>query len=153
MTVLHNKKQNSVKHSRRRMQVIGSVTCIAAGAVVHSLSGWYIKTPRNNSRLSCPQWVQELLDGHRDRFRDVHRLNRHVFEKLLDELKEKQAYNTRGTYLLKNNWQSSYTSVLLVYQITKLRIEYRGMQLPFQNMYLCHVLAAVNFNMELHTLS
>ena len=89
MTVLHNKKQNSIKHSHRRMQVIGSVTCIAAGAVIHSLSGRYIKTPRSNSRLSCPQWVQELLDGHRDRFRDVHKLNRHVFENLLDELKRK----------------------------------------------------------------
>ena len=51
MTVLRNKKQNSIKHSRRRMQVIniGSVACIAAGAVIHSLSGRYIKTPRNDS--------------------------------------------------------------------------------------------------------
>ena len=78
------------------MQVIGSVTCIAAGAVIHSLSGWYIKTPRNDSRLSCPQWVQELLDGHGDRFRAVLGLNRHVFEKLIDELKREASLQHSG---------------------------------------------------------
>ena len=100
MAITHSHKARHVRSQRyRHIQLICTIACASAGAVIQSIAGQYIKTPRNNSTLSCSQWVKELLDGHRDRFRDSLGLNKHVFKKLLSELQKRSGLcNTK--YLL-----------------------------------------------------
>ena len=46
-----------------------------------------VKNLENTSKLSGQAWVEELLEGHAGRFHMQFRMNKHVFLKLLDELK------------------------------------------------------------------
>ena len=61
----------------------------AAGKVALMLSGWYIKTPKNDSTQTGAQWLADLRNGHPDRFRDVFGLNKHIFTVLLRELQQR----------------------------------------------------------------
>ena len=76
-----------------------------------------------------------------------------VFEKLLDELKREVSLQHSRHLSAKEQ-----LAIFLYICITglsnhKAQDRIQGVQIPFQNMYLCHVLAVVNFNMELHALS
>ncbi|KAG1879749.1 hypothetical protein F4604DRAFT_1579098, partial [Suillus subluteus] len=46
----------------------------------------YNKTPKNTSKLTGQQWLNELLVGHPQHFYDAMRMNKHVFQALLHEL-------------------------------------------------------------------
>lgn len=69
------------------LRTIMLITTVSAGLAVHSLSGHYCKTPLNNSKLTGAEWVRELALGHPSRCRNSLGVNKHVFTKLLDELK------------------------------------------------------------------
>ena len=56
--------------------------CSSAASVIDSFKGNYIKTPRNNSKLTATKWINEILHGHPERFRSAFGLSKHVFERL-----------------------------------------------------------------------
>ena len=63
---------------------------ILAGAYAVYLVGLsYNKTPRNTSKLSGADWLDELLEGHDTRFYDNMGMNRHVYCWLLEILGKK----------------------------------------------------------------
>ena len=76
-----------------------------------------------------------------------------VFEKLLDELK-REACLQHSRHLSAKEQLAIFLYICTTgLSNHKAQDRIREVQIPFQNMYLCHVLAAVNFNMELHALS
>lgn len=58
------------------------------GTVVEYSSRFYNKEPYHNSALTGKAWVWELLTGHPDRIKCELGVRLHVFEKLLNKLKE-----------------------------------------------------------------
>ncbi|OAX37174.1 hypothetical protein K503DRAFT_647320, partial [Rhizopogon vinicolor AM-OR11-026] len=51
--------------------------------------------PKNTSKLTGQQWLNELLAGHHQRFYDAMGMNKHVFRVLLHELVRHGLHGTR----------------------------------------------------------
>ena len=86
----HKKTQQTQYHHRHALSkaiVLG--ICTSVGLLMNSLKGNYLKTRRNDSKMTCAHWVKELLQGHNGRFRSALGLRKHVFDKLLAELTRK----------------------------------------------------------------
>jgi hypothetical protein len=66
---------------------------IAAFIIMHTMmecmeiyASRFDKTPLHTSRLTGDQWVQELINGHEERFYNKMGMNNMVFTRLLDLL-------------------------------------------------------------------
>lgn len=94
MAPLRTEKQQLAKqwHRKQHHKQFGHLmlgAAFAAAAVVKKIASRYIKEPLNKSRLTGPEWVQELQDAHPSRFRDMMGMNKHVFHRLLEELERR----------------------------------------------------------------
>ena len=77
------------ENQRRRLVVIaGGITAIAAGAAVLAYASCFEKIAQHTSILTGQQWVDELCEGHPDRFKNEMGINKKVFNKLLRALEE-----------------------------------------------------------------
>ena len=72
------------------------VQTVVSAALIYGQT-YFFKEPYNTSSLSGEQWLQELLCGHPDRFWTQLGVNKHVFRRLVVELKNIGL--TRSKYL------------------------------------------------------
>lgn len=88
-TTMTKSLQVSVRaQQRHKLRTAVLVATIAGSAVVgHHMIPHLIKRPMYNSALSGQAWLQELLNGHPVRFHDTIGMSKHVFWKLLHELR------------------------------------------------------------------
>jgi hypothetical protein len=73
----------------QRRRVTRQLSLLAAAAALVYAQQHLLRQPYHTSVLSGRAWVQELLDGHERRMREVLGLHKHVFLKLLSELYSK----------------------------------------------------------------
>jgi hypothetical protein len=72
------------KHRRRAVALL---VATAAGVVTNYMTPSLFPTPMNTSVLKGMGWVRELLTGHPTQFYDAFAMPKHVFQKLVTELK------------------------------------------------------------------
>lgn len=70
---------------KKKAVAVAAALAAAVTAQRHALPH-YLKTPKNTSKLTGQQWLDELLEGHPQRFYDSMGMNKHVFRALLAEL-------------------------------------------------------------------
>lgn len=82
--------QNDTYCRRHQLSKIAILSiCASVTALSNYIKGYYIKTPRNDSKLSGSEWNHEILNGHGGRFRSAFGLSKHVFNRLLQILQSK----------------------------------------------------------------
>lgn len=79
---------------KRRAAAVAAVLA-AAVLMQQKFSSDFIKQPKNNSKLTGQEWLNELLGGHSGRFYDAMGMNKHVFLQLLKELIAIGLHDTR----------------------------------------------------------
>ena len=76
-------------YTKRRLAVaVGATVAVAGAAAVSTYASHFEKVPQHTLILSGQQWVNELIEGHPGRFKNEMGMNKHVFNKLLEVLKE-----------------------------------------------------------------
>lgn len=76
-------------YTKRRLAVaVGATVAVAGAAAVSTYASHFEKVPQHTSILSGQQWVDELIEGHPGRFKNEMGMNKRVFNKLLEVLKE-----------------------------------------------------------------
>jgi len=73
----------------RIIRLIGVAAFIIVYAAIECMGIYasrFNKTPMHTSRLTGDQWVQELIDGHEERFYNEMGMNDTVFNQLVDLL-------------------------------------------------------------------
>jgi hypothetical protein len=87
---------NLAERSKAKKKQAAVIVVIAAASLIqHHFSARYDKTPKNTSKLTGQQWLNELLAGHPQRFYDGMGMNKHVFQVLLNELIKHGLHDTR----------------------------------------------------------
>ena len=75
------------RQRERRKALAANAAGLAAAAAVMYLMPYLFKTPQNDSALTGHAWVCELLAGHPRRFHNMIGMSKHVFHKLVNELR------------------------------------------------------------------
>ncbi|KAL5482398.1 hypothetical protein ACEPAI_8992 [Sanghuangporus weigelae] len=65
------------------------IATLSAALSVHIFSGFYARDARLTSKLSGPEYVAELRNGHPEIFKSAIGMQKHVFDKLLDVLERR----------------------------------------------------------------
>lgn len=78
----HTKRYHAIRQ-------LAFIATLSAALAVHSLAGFYAKDDRITSKLSGPEYVAELRNGHPETFKSAIGMHKHVFEKLLHVLEKK----------------------------------------------------------------
>jgi hypothetical protein len=80
----------------KKQRTAAIIAALAAASLIqHRYSAHYDKTPKNTSKLTGQQWLNELLAGHPQHFYDAMGMNKHVFQALLLELIKHGLHDTR----------------------------------------------------------
>jgi hypothetical protein len=85
------KKQSTTVDLRRKK--LAAVVATAVAAVALHWGQYYDKEPRNVSRMTGQEWMEEQLDGHPGVFYDTFGMHKHVFRNLLKVLTEKTGFS------------------------------------------------------------
>lgn len=84
------KLQHNPYNRHRQLSKLAILSiCTSAASLANYIKGHYLKTPRNNSKLSGAEWNQEILNGHGGRFRSAFGISQNVFNRILHVLKNK----------------------------------------------------------------
>ena len=89
-----NTTSRNLEAKKKRAAAI-TVALVAASLAQHFSARYHKKTPKNNSKFTGQQWLDELLTGHHQRFYDAMGMNKHVFQALLCELIRHGLHDTR----------------------------------------------------------
>ncbi|KAL5480800.1 hypothetical protein ACEPAI_9740 [Sanghuangporus weigelae] len=79
-------EQSKHYHILRNLALIAT---LSAALSVHIFSGFYARDARLTSKLSGPEYVAELRNGHPEIFKSAIGMQKHVFDKLLDVLERR----------------------------------------------------------------
>ena len=91
-----NRERLATNRSTKRKRAAALAAALAAAVTVQQrFHSSFIKIPKNNSKLTGQQWLDELLSGHPQRFYDSMGMNKHVFRALLGELIKIGLHDTR----------------------------------------------------------
>ena len=96
-----NTTSRNLKAKKKRAAAI-PVVLVAASLTRHFSARYYNKTPKNTSKLTGQQWLNELLTGHHQCFYDGMGMNRHIFQALLRKLIRHGLHDTRQNFVLAN---------------------------------------------------
>ncbi|KAG1728876.1 uncharacterized protein EDB91DRAFT_1060304 [Suillus paluster] len=80
---------------KKKQAAVITIALAAASITQHHYAARYDKTPKNTSKLTGQQWLNELLAGHPQHFYDAMGMNKHVFQALLHELIKHGLHDTR----------------------------------------------------------
>ena len=93
---INTTSRNLTERSKAKKKQAAVIIVIAAASLIqHHFSARYNKMPKNTSKLTGQQWLDELLAGHPQRFYDGMGMNKHVFRALLRELIKYGLHDTR----------------------------------------------------------
>ena len=93
--IINTTSRNLAAKKKRAAAAAVTVAFVAASITQHFSTRYYNKTPKNTSKLTGQQWLNELLTGHHQRFYDAMGMNKHVFQALLHELIRRGLHDTR----------------------------------------------------------
>ncbi|KAL5536483.1 hypothetical protein ACEPAF_305 [Sanghuangporus sanghuang] len=81
-------EEDHTKHYHTIRQ-LALITTLSAASAIYSFSGFYAKDARITSKLSGPEYVVELRNGHPETFKSAIGMQKHVFDRLLYILERK----------------------------------------------------------------
>lgn len=100
---------------------------MAIGAAQLFASSFYDKTPYHTSALTGHSWTQELLHGHPDRIKCELGMRLHVFEALVEELRNYRLSDSRHITL------EEHLAIFLYTCVTGLSIRHVGERFQHAN--------------------
>jgi hypothetical protein len=105
--------------------IVGATVVIAGASAALEYASRFAKVPQHTSILSGQQWVDELREGHPGRFKNEMGMSKHVFNNLLELLKE-------GGGLNDTRYVSAEEQLAIFLHFAHRALSNRGLQERFQ---------------------
>ena len=101
--MITNTTSRNLESKKKRAAAAAITVALVAAPLTQDFSTrYYNKTPKNTSKLTGQQWLNELLTGHHQRFYNRMGMNKHIFQALLRKLIRHGLHDTRQKFVLAN---------------------------------------------------